>query len=346
MDNQLIANLKTLSNVIATSGDETPIRRTLRPLLEGHVDTLRVDAMGNLITLKHGTGEDNFRVLVTAHMDEVGFMVTGHTDAGTLRISPIGGVDPRLLPGLEVRVGEDALPGVIGIEPIHLSEGDSVTPTKKLHVDIGAQSKDDAEKRAPVGTRLTFATEAAELGRLIAGKAFDDRAGCTALLALLQGERLPFDLYGVFTVQEEVGLRGARVAGYTVNPHAAIALEGTIADDLPKEADASPTSELGKGPVITVMDRSFVAHPRLLRLVLQTADELDIPYQIKQPGIGGTDSGTIHFARGGVPSVTVAIPCRYIHGPVALLDPKDLEQTVTLVRAVLERLTPATLESR
>lgn len=336
--------LKTLSNVMATSGDETPVRRVLRPLIEDHVDELRVDAMGNLITLKRGTGERPLRVLVTAHMDEVGFMVVGHAKDGELKVRSVGGIDARLLPGLDVRVGEDQLPGVIGLKAIHRDNSTKVTPLKNLVVDIGVSDKDEAQKLAPVGTRVTFPTEAHEVGRLIAGKAFDDRAGCAALVDLLQGEPLPFDLYGVFTVQEEVGLRGARVAGYTVAPDAAFVLEGTIADDLPKEEDVSPTSELGKGPVITVMDRSYVADPRLLRHVVQTAKVENIPYQFKQPGIGGTDAGTIHFARGGVPSITLAVPCRYIHGPISLLDPRDLTHTLALTRAALQRLTLELLE--
>lgn len=340
-----LETLKTLSNVMATSGDETAMRRALRPLVEAHVDGLRVDAMGNLITWKRGTGERALRVLVTAHMDEVGFMVVGHAKGGELKVRSVGGIDARLLPGLDVRVGEEQLPGVIGLKAVHRDNGSKVTPLEKLVVDIGASDQDEAQKLAPVGTRVTFPTEAHEVGHLIAGKAFDDRAGCTALVDLLQGEPLPFDLYGVFTVQEEVGLRGARVAGYTVAPDAAFVLEGTIADDLPKEEDVSPTSELGQGPVITVMDRSYVADARLLRHVVQVAQDEEIPYQFKQPGIGGTDAGTIHFARGGVPSITLAVPCRYIHGPISLLDPRDLTHTTALTRAALQRLTPEILAS-
>lgn len=337
--------LQTLSDVRATSGDETEIRRALRPLIQDHVDEMRVDAMGNLLTLKRGTGECPLRVLLAAHMDEVGMMVVDHRDDGSLRVGSVGGLDPRLLPGLEVRVGEKEVPGVIGIQAIHRAGGESkVSPLDKLFVDIGASGKEEAQKLAPLGARVTFATRARRLGHLVAGKAWDDRAGCATLVAILQSAPFPCDIHGVFTVQEEVGLRGARVAGYTVNPDVAIALEGTIADDLPKEDDVSPTSELGKGAVITVMDRSYIAHPRLLRFVIQAAEEENLPYQFKQPGIGGTDAGTIHFARGGVPSITIAIPCRYIHGPISLLDPRDLENTVALVRAVLLRLTPEITE--
>ena len=337
----LLEILQTLSNTHGTSGDEIEVRRALRPYLEGHVDSLRVDAMGNLIAHKRGAGTHALRVLVTAHTDEVGLMVVDHTGDGGLKVETTGSIDARLLPGLEVRVGKDGLPGVIGLKAIHRADDDeSVTAVEHLAVDIGARDRDEALELAPIGTRMTFATTAHPLGKLFAGKSFDDRAGCTALVALLQGEPLPFDLFGVFTVQEEVGLRGARVAGYTIAPDAAFVLEGTIADDLPKEEEGSPTSQVGKGPVVTVMDRSYIADPRLVRYVVQVAESAGIPYQFKQPGIGGTDAGTIHLTREGVPSITVAIPCRYIHGPISLLDPQDLEHTIALLRAALEQLTP------
>jgi len=344
----LIHTLQTLSDAPGTSGDEIEVRRVLSPLLEEHVDEMHVDSLGNLIILKRGTAEHPLRVLVAAHIDEVGLMVVAHGDDGSLKVESIGGIDPRLLPGLEVYVGKEQLPGVIGLKAIHRSHDTfkDVTPLKDLTVDIGAKDKDEAVKLAPAGTRVTFATRAHLVGDLIAGKAFDDRAGCTALLALLQGERLPHDLYGIFTVQEEVGLRGAHVAGYAIDPDVAFVLEGTIADDLPKKEkeDVSPTSEIGKGPAITVMDRSYITAPRLLRHFVETATDLGIPYQFKQPGIGGTDAGATHSARGGVPSITIAVPCRYIHSPISLLNPEDLEHTVNLVRAALARLTPEILQ--
>jgi len=210
-------------------------------------------------------------------------------------------------------------------------------------VDIGAQSKDEAKKLAPLGTYATFATQFRELGPTVSGKAFDDRAGCAVLVELVRGERFRFDLHAAFTVQEEVGLRGARVAAYAIEPDCAFALEGTIADDIPKDKEASPTTELGQGPAITVMDHSFIADRHLVRLLTGTAEELGIPYQIKQPGIGGTDAGAIHLTREGVPSVTVAVPCRYIHSPVALLSLDDFNNTVRLMRESLSRLTRRTL---
>jgi len=345
MTDALMLLLHTLSDLSGVSGNETAIRSAIKPLVRDHVDELRVDALGNLITFKRGSGENPMRVLVTAHMDEVGLMVTGHTSDGGLRAEPIGSLDARLLPGLHVWVGKDNLPGVIGLQAIHRAdESAKVTPVDKLVIDIGATSKDEAQSAAPLGTPVTFATHFREMGVAVTGKAFDDRAGCAILVALLQGERLPCDVYGVFTVQEEVGLRGAQVAAYAVEPDVGFALEGTIADDLPKEEkDVSPTTVLGKGPAITVKDRSYTTPPRLLSHVLKAADAEGIPYQLKQPGISSTEASSINRARGGVPAITIAVPCRYIHGPRALLRPSDVENTLRLVRAAIDRLTPETL---
>ena len=215
---------------------------------------------------------------------------------------------------------------------------------KDLVVDIGAKNKDEARRLAPLGTYATFVTRFRELGPSARGRAFDDRAGCAVLVELLRGERFRFDLHAAFTVQEEVGLRGARTAAYTIEPDCAFALEGTVADDMPKDKDVSPTTKLGKGPALTVMDRSFIADQRLLRLLTGTAEELGIPYQFKQPGIGGTDAGAIHRVREGVPSVTVAVPCRYIHSPVSLLSIDDFDNTVRLMRESLSRITRRTLQ--
>jgi endoglucanase len=341
--------LKQLSEAFGPSGNEKAVRAILREALDGHVDRMWVDALGNLHTEKQGAGPEPMRVLVTGHMDEVGLMVVGHDDGGGLKIRAIGGIDPRVLPGAGVLVGPDRVPGVIGLKPIHLlerGEGDKVTRIEQLAVDVGASGKDEAQKLAPVGTTVVFDTQFQELGPTVKGKAFDDRAGCAVLVELLTGEPLPHTLHGVFTVQEEVGLRGARVAAYVSQPDCAFALEGTIADDFPKDKDTSPTTELGKGPAITVMDRSFTAHRGLLRLLTETADEQGIPYQFKQPGIGGTDAGVIHFAREGIPCATVAVPCRYIHSPVGLLNLQDFEHTVHLMRESLARLARDTLRRK
>jgi endoglucanase len=253
-------------------------------------------------------------------------------------------MDDRILLSKQVLVGADAVPGVIGYRPIHLisrEERQRVADMSKAAIDIGATSKGAAERLVKLGDYVSFRTDYEVLDeeglRTVKGKAFDDRAGCAVLIELLKDD-YSFDLYAVFTTQEEVGLRGARVATHAIDPDVAFVLEGTICDDLPQEKDVSPVTELGKGPAITLMDRSFIADRRLVQLLINTAEANGIPHQFKRAVAGGTDAGAIHIAREGVPSVAVAVPTRYIHAPVSLMSLTDLDHTVQLMRAALHQL--------
>ncbi|MBN1400730.1 MAG: M42 family metallopeptidase [Anaerolineae bacterium] len=339
--------LKELSEARGVSGNEGAVRKLIQAELDGQVDEQRVDALGNLICVKRGTGDGStwpHKVMVAAHMDEVGFIINGFNGDGTLRFAQVGGLDDRILLSKAVLVGEKAVPGVIGYRPIHLiprAERSKVADMSKAAIDIGATNQSQAEKLVSAGDYVSFRTSYQVLSeeglRTVKGKAFDDRAGCAVLVELLK-ERYAYDVVGVFTAQEEVGLRGARVAAYALAPDVAFALEGTICADLPNERDVSPVTELGKGPAITLMDRSFIADRRLVRLLTEAAEAEGIPYQFKRAAAGGTDSGAIHLAREGVPSVTVAVPCRYIHAPVSLLSLEDLDNTLALMKAALQRL--------
>ncbi|MFQ5422054.1 MAG: M42 family metallopeptidase, partial [Anaerolineae bacterium] len=213
--------LKNLTEAVGVSGDEKEVRLLIRDLIADHVDEWRVDAMGNLIALKKGTGASNLKVMVDAHMDEVGLMVTGFESNGTLKFATVGGFDDRTLLGKVVQVGPDKITGVIGARPIHLlksNQRNSVVKRDAMRIDIGAKNKDAASGKVKVGDRAAFVTEYEELGPTAIGKAFDDRAGCAALVDLLRARPYPFDLYAAFTVQEEVGLRGAGVAAYGIEP--------------------------------------------------------------------------------------------------------------------------------
>lgn len=340
--------LQKLSNARGVSGDEGEVREILIDAVKAHVDEYRVDTIGNLIALKKAKGarkKSALKVMLAAHMDEVGLLIVHHDSnhhaKGHLRFRKVGGIDDRVLLSKVVWVGKDRIPGVIGVKPIHLlkeKEREQVLDFESMTIDIGARSKEEAEGAVQIGDYVTFATEFGEMGDgLVKGKALDDRAGCAVLVEILKRD-YPVDLYGVFTVQEEVGARGARVAAYAIEPEVAFALEGTVCDDSPKDKDLSPTTRLGEGPAITIADRSMIADRRLVDLLIQTAKENRIPYQIKQPMVGGTDAGSIRIVREGVPAAAVAVPTRYIHSPVSVLSRKDFEHTIALMTKALPKL--------
>jgi tetrahedral aminopeptidase len=338
--------LQKLSDARGVSGHEEEVRAILLEEIRDRVDACRIDSMGNLIALKKGTGASPLCILVAAHMDEVGLMITAAEDSGMLRFAKVGGIDDRVLPGRVVLIGPKRVPGVIGVKPVHLldkGERDRVTESRQLSIDVGASGKGEAEKLAARGEVAVFASEFRALSeltmgrRMVQGKAFDDRAGC-AILAELLRERFPFDLVAAFTVQEEVGLRGARVAAWAEKPDAAVVLECTGANEVPTTRDTSPSTRLGAGPAITIRDSSFIADARLVELFTSAAREKGIPHQFKQPNIGGTDAGAIHLVREGVPSITVAVPARYIHSPAAIMDLADFENTTSLAREALRLL--------
>jgi putative aminopeptidase FrvX len=338
--------LKRLSEAVGVSGREDEVRQIIIDAISDQVDEFRVDSIGNIIALKKGDSSSDLKVMVAAHMDEVGFMISQIEENGLLRFFKVGGLDDRILPAKAVCIGDKKVPGVIGFKPVHLTERkerNKPIKSEQLTIDIGASSKAEAEKLVRRGDYATFSTEFIELDpegdgwRTVRGKAFDDRVGCAVLIELL-ATQYPFDLYAAFTVQEEVGLRGAQVAAFAVEPDFAFALEGTGANEIPTKKDVSPSTRMGRGPAITLMDRSFIADRRLVRLLVDTAEEQGIPYQFKQPGVGGTDAGAIHRTKEGVPSITVSVPCRYIHAPAAMLSLDDFEHTVQLVRESLLKL--------
>lgn len=343
--------LEKLSQARGVSGDEAGVRAMIADQIRKYVDEYRTDALGNLIAWKRGVPRrrarrTSFKLLLAAHMDEVGLVVT-HIDAdGYLHFERVGSIDERILPSKMVLIGETGVPGVIGLKPRHLTpvaELEKVVSSADLVIDIGAISREDAERVVKVGDYATFAAEFTPFGdNCVRGKALDDRVGCALLVELLRDE-YPFDLYAAFTAQEEVGLRGARVAAYNVEPDAALVLEATVCDDSPARGrgatdDVSPTTRLGAGPALTLADRSLIADRRLVHWLEQTAREHNIPYQFKQPLVGGTDAGRLHLTRAGVPSAVVSVPARYIHGPAAVISLDDFHHTLRLLRAALATL--------
>jgi tetrahedral aminopeptidase len=337
--------LEQLSNAVGVSGQEDAVRKIVLDAIKDHVTDIRIDAMGSVMAFKKGTGDNLPRVMLAAHMDEIGFMVTGFDGNGLIRFTSVGGVDDRILPGLRVKIGDTN--GVIIWTPIHMNRDQNVTKMSNLRIDIGATSKDGANGKVSMGDRIAFDSTYVELSdTMVRGKAFDDRVGCSVLIDILQGGPYPVDILVAFTVQEEIGLRGAQVAAQTLEPDVAIILEGTTAHDVPNpNADAddtdepNPTCKVGAGPAISVMDRSMIVHPTLFKFMRKMAEDNNIPYQLKTQLGGGTDGGRIHLANAGRPAAVVSMPCRYIHSPAALLSKVDYNNTVKLVQSALNAMT-------
>jgi endoglucanase len=347
-----VALLRELSNAVAVSGDESAVRKRVLDAIRGHVDEVKVDALGNVLAVKKArNGGSRDRVLVAAHMDEVGLMITDIESDGALRFEVVGNIADAVLLGKTLLVGPNRLPGLIGAAPVHLLSDDrrySVVKANQMRIELGVTSGEAAKKLVKVGDRAAFATEFAEVGPSLRGKALDDRLGCATLIELLRGPAYSFELHAAFTVQEEVGLRGARVAGYAADPACAFVLDCSPAHDLPP-ADAEKentqyNTRLGFGPAIYVSDRATISDDRLVRYLRQTAEDTGLPYQYRQPGGGGTDAGAIHLSRGGVPSVSISVPGRYLHTPAALARADDWRNSLRLVRRALENWTPKVLK--
>jgi len=335
--------LEKLCNATAVSGDEYEVRQIVLEEIKPFADEIKVDALGNVLATKFGRGENRVRVMLAAHMDEIGFMIVKKHDDNLFQFERIGGIDERQLPGKAVLVGREHLSGVIGAKPIHMTTADERKNKIKvdaLRIDLGPEI---GEKVKP-GDRATFATRFKRFGPSIQAKALDDRFGVAILIELLRHAPENIDLLAAFTVQEEVGLRGARVAAYRFDPDMAIAVDSTPAYDLPhwddEDQNVQYNTRLDAGPAIYVMDRATIADRRLVTLLSNAAQQEDIPYQFRQPGGGGTDAGVIHKTRAGIPSISVSVPSRYAHSAIGLARVDDWANTLRLLYAALVRVTP------
>ena len=318
------------------------IREEAKAILDGRESRIYGDTMGNLYAYRKGSDENMPHIMLAAHMDEVGFIVRFADEDGQLRIDCVGGIDARCVVSKRVIVGEKAVPGVIGIKAIHLM---SAADRKKapdydsIFIDIGAKSKDEAEKLCPPGSYATFESEYREFGDgFVKAKALDDRAGCMILLDILKESDYPGDITCVFTVQEEVGLRGARIAARKVRPDYAIILDTTTANDMGMVDSHKQVTRCGDGPALTFMDRRAIIPEKMRAMALEAAKKHDIPVQIKRGNSGGTDAGEIHLTGEGVESLVIVIPCRYCHSGVSVCKLSDIEHARKLAFAVLEEV--------
>ncbi|MFH2103294.1 MAG: M42 family peptidase [Chloroflexota bacterium] len=338
--------LEKLSNASGVSGDSAEVRAIVLAEIKDQVDEVKIDTIGNILATKSGSAKSRLRVMVSAHMDEIGFMLVADDGEGVYRFEVVGGVDPRQLVGKLVTVGKEKIPGVIGARPIHLTtaeERNRPIPIDTLRIDVGTT------KKANLGDRATFATQFKRNGQVIFAKALDNRFGVATLIQLIKHAPANIDLLAAFTVQEEIGLRGARVAAYTLNPDIAIAVDSTPANDLPTWDDEENTTyntRLGCGPAIYTADGATISDPRLVQLLVETGDAEKIPYQFRQPGGGGTDAGAIHRERSGIPSISVSVPHRYAHTAVQVARLDDWKHTIALLESTLKRVTPGLLRSK
>lgn len=330
--------LKELCRLNGVSGAEDPVRNFIQTQAQPYADSLRSDALGNLIVFKRGKKSTGNKLLLTAHMDEVGVIVTRITEEGFLKFDFVGGVDRRVAIGKPVVLGENEIPGLIGLKAIHLvsrEEEEKVPKTDALYIDIGAKDREEAEKLVPPGTYGSFVGPPQEFGQgFLKAKAIDDRIGCAIMLELLK-EDLPLDVTFAFTAQEEVGTRGAFGTAFSVSPEVALVLETTTAADLPGVEGARRVCAPGKGPVISYMDGATIYDRDLFENLRRLAEEHGIPWQTKEYIAGGNDARTIQRSRSGVRVAALSAAVRYLHAPATVGSLADFENMWKLTRLFL-----------
>ena len=326
--------LKKLCTANGISGDENSVRNIIIDEIKEYADNIKIDNLGNIIVHKAGKSKPLSGLMLSAHMDEVGLMVTDITSDGFIKFDEVGGIDRRILPGKSVTVGKKKINGVIGVKPIHLCRGDESTEIPKLsdmYIDIGAISKENAIEYVGYGDSINFVNSFSENDYVIKSKAIDDRFGCLVLIDLIKCD-LEYDMDFAFVVQEEVGLRGAKVAAYSIDPEYSIVIETTTAADIPGVDETGSVCTLGNGAVISVMDRRTIYDKEMVTLAFDCADKIGVKAQYKRAVAGGNDSGVIHQSRGGVRTLAISLPCRYLHSPNCIADKSDCESILKLAR--------------
>jgi len=320
---------KRLTMAKSPSGRESEITQIILEELDGFIDGYRIDKLGNLIVWKNG--KSGKKVLLDAHMDEIGVVVTNIDDRGFLKIDRVGGVSPYTIYQSRLRFGE--VVGIVGIEgetTEELQTNIQKMSFEKLFVDIGAQSKEEAEKLCPIGTFGTYDSYFYKQGNYMISKSMDDRIGCAVIIEVFKRTKeLKNTIYGVFAVQEEVGLIGAHVAGYDIDPDVAIALDVTGVGDTPKGLKRVPM-ELGKGACIKVKDMASISNRHIVDKLKEIAQKYNIPHQMEVLIFGGTDAAGYQATKSGIPSATISIPTRYIHTPSEMVYEPDVEATIEL----------------
>jgi tetrahedral aminopeptidase len=341
----LAENLKKLSIASGVAGREEEVRNLMVKLLKPLADDVVVDNLENVIAVKKGK-KGLPKVMLAAHMDEVGLMVKTISKEGFIQFAKMGGIDDRILLAQKVIVytSKVALPGIIGSKPPHIQkeeERKKIVTYDELFIDIGAESREDASALGVrVGDPIGFSVDYSRVGEdRVMGKAFDDRAGCALIIETLKEiGKTDCTVYAVGTVQEEVGLRGAGTAAFGVDPDFGIALDVTVAGDVPGVKEFESSVRMGKGPSLTVTDAGLVTNPKMLRMTIDAAEENKIPYQIETGLAGSTDAARMALTRQGIPCSVISIPARYIHSPVGMISLKDVENSAKLAVAAIRKI--------
>ncbi len=327
--------LKALCSIPAVSGREDNIRNYILGEVKNFAEC-RVDRNGNLICFKKGLKPSSKKIMVDAHMDEVGIIASALTSEGFVKFQTVGGISPAVMLGRRV-IFENGVIGVVGVKPVHLASAEEkkkYPEEDSLYIDIGADSKEEAEKLICLGDTAVFEGDFYEMGEnMIMSRAIDDRAGVAVLIRLLK-EEAEYDFYATFTVQEEVGCRGAKTSAYSLDPDGAIVLEATTAADLHGVEDDKKVCVLGDGPAVSFMDRSTLYDRRLYDAAIKSG----IKCQPKSAVAGGNNSGAVHLTRDGVPTIAISAPCRYIHSPCCVCDFGDIDGMYALAKEMLSRM--------
>lgn len=331
--------IKELCELSGVSGNEGAVRNFIKEKIEPYADEIMVDTIGNLIALKKG--DSGHKVMVSCHTDEVGFIISGVNDNGFLEFKTVGGIDTRVIISKKVTVGDNKIPGVIGMKAVHLqkkSERESVPEVSSLYIDIGAKSKDEALSKVKLGDYATFDTCFEMMSEdTFKAKAIDDRSGCAILMELIK-KPVRYDTYFCFTTQEEVGLRGARLASHRIMPDIALVIEATTCNDVYGCDEHEYVTNIGAGAVVTFMDRTTIVDKKLRTWLFEAAKKAGIPVQYKRATAGGNDAGRIHLTGAGIRTASLSVPTRYIHSPAGIASKKDIQAVENLAQLFLDRI--------
>lgn len=325
--------IKKYASVPAPSGSEGPLRQAIIDEIKPFATQYHVDNLGNLIVFKKGKKTPSKKLMLDAHMDEVGFMITGYTDEGYLKFVSVGGIDTKVIFGKRVKINGSIM-GVIGGVAVHLLDSGAKlkVPSKdSLYIDIGAESKVEAQKLIKIGDTAVFDTEYFEMGENIAVRGLDDKVGCAVLTKMIQSD-LEYDMYFSFSVQEEIGCRGAKVSAFSISPDCAITVESTTASDLHAVTSEDAVCVLGKGAVLPVMDNGTLYNKDTVHTLMDKATQKGVCAQYKTAVAGGTNASAIHLTKTGVKTVNIALPCRYIHSGLCVASKSDVFALESLVR--------------